>query len=87
MIKELRLLRIEPDTIIQISQIFSVPNNKNFEAVLKWRLIFSFIHQAHFSSYLAQFFFECEMFQIKVVDARKTHISCTKLLFKKKCRS
>jgi len=56
MMKELGLLRTEPGTILQILQIFSVPPNKNFKAVLRWRFIFSFIPHAHFWSYLAQLF-------------------------------
>ena len=35
----------------------------------------------HFSSYLAQFFLEWEMFQTKVAEKIKTHISCSVTFF------
>jgi len=42
----------------------------------------------HFSPYLAHFFLEWEMFQIKVVEKIKTYILClmTFFLFRKLCR-
>ena len=41
----------------------------------------------HFWSYLAQFFLEWEMFQTKVVEKIKTHISCSvTFFFRKSCR-
>jgi hypothetical protein len=39
----------------------------------------------HFSSYLTQFFLECKMFQIKIVDKIKTHVSYS-INLKKKTR-
>ena len=39
----------------------------------------------HFWSYLAQFFLEREMFQIKVVEKIKTHVLCSVTFFKKSC--
>jgi hypothetical protein len=47
-IKELKLLRIEPGPILQISYIFPAPRNKTFETTLKWKLMFSFVPQALF---------------------------------------
>jgi len=35
----------------------------------------------HFSSYFTQFFLTREMFQTKVVEKIKTHISCSVTLF------
>jgi hypothetical protein len=69
MIKELRLIKIEPGKILQISQIFSVPTNKNSEAVLKWRLMYPFIFY-----HISLSFFEGEKFQTKVADSIKIHI-------------
>ena len=40
----------------------------------------------HFWSYLAQFFLEWEMFQTKVVEKIKTHISYSIALFRKSSR-
>ena len=40
----------------------------------------------HFSSYLAQFFLEWEMFQTKVVQKIKTHILCSVTLSRKSRR-
>ena len=40
----------------------------------------------HFLSYLAQFFFEWEMFQTKVVQKIKTHILCSVTFSLKSCR-
>jgi hypothetical protein len=39
----------------------------------------------HFRSYLAQFFFEWEMFQTKVVETIKTHILCSVTFIRKTC--
>jgi len=35
----------------------------------------------HSSSYLTQFFSECEMFQVKALDKIKTHILCSITFF------
>ena len=40
----------------------------------------------HFSSYLAQFFFEREIFQTKVVEKTKTEILCLIRFLRKSCR-
>jgi hypothetical protein len=37
-------------------------------------------------SYLAQFFLEQEMFQVKAVEKLKTHILCSITFFQKSCR-
>ena len=39
----------------------------------------------HFSSYLAEFFLEWEMFQIEVVEKIKTHILSSVTIFQKSC--
>jgi hypothetical protein len=40
----------------------------------------------HLWWYVTQFFLEWEMFQAKVVEKIKTHISCPKTIFRKSCR-
>ena len=39
----------------------------------------------HFRSYLAQFFLEWKMFQIKVVEILETHILCSVMFLRKPC--
>jgi hypothetical protein len=40
----------------------------------------------HLCQFLAQYFLESEMFQAKVVEEIKTHILCSKIVFRKSCR-
>jgi len=56
-------------------------NNRYFT----WSPIYIFYH-IHFLSYLAHFFLEWEMFQIKVVEKIKTHILCSVTFLQKSCR-
>ena len=40
----------------------------------------------HFQSYLAQFFLEWKMLQIKVVEKLEPYILCSVTIFRKSCR-
>jgi len=64
-------------TVAKIQVSLESDNNNNGYST--WRAIYIFLsHLAlHFFLYLAQFFWEWEMFQIKFLDEINTHILCS----------
>ena len=51
----------------------------------EWRVLYVNTF-SHLWQYLAEFFLEWEMFQMKVVEKMKTHILCSVTFFRKSCR-
>ena len=60
--------------------------SSSFVKILQKYLVLYMKTFSHFWQYLAEYFFECEVFRIKVVEKIKTHILCTITLFRKSCR-